>query len=422
MQYHLESFFPSWYICILLPLYGAICFLAIKSVGKILRQNKYRKWIITVSVILLLIILKGASVTWNCKNQNSIEGAKNEILQRRDYLLQKLTISPGTVLDEMPSEKIIGEQFQGEWALYSCSMLSAALVNISSLYPDTKEDNLKSIDKLIQIVKSPILRYYDTDRWAEDPLESLHSNNSHVSYLSHLAWMICGYKQAGGGNQYDELLSSLCSTMNRRIMQSQSLNLQTYPGEPIYVPDMLVAIVALKQYSKLYHGKYAETVKKWVNRARKDWCDEETGLLVSFLNLDGSQIKYAPIKGSYSALNCSYLTYIDEGFARKQYGILKKLFWKEGFISGFKEYYDRPCPFGLDIDAGPIINDLSPSGTAFGMGAVTYFADEEILTEILKTAEIAGHTIIWNRTRHYALANVALVGEAIMLAMRTHSK
>lgn len=98
-------YFPSWYICILLPLYGAFCFLAIKSVGKILRQNKFRKWIISVSIILLLIILKGASVTWNCKNQNSIEGAKNEILQRRDYLLQKLTISPGTVLDEMPSEK-----------------------------------------------------------------------------------------------------------------------------------------------------------------------------------------------------------------------------------------------------------------------------------------------------------------------------
>ena len=36
------------------------------------------------------------------------------------------------------------------------------------------------------------------------------------------------------------------------------------------------------------------------------------------------------------------------------------------------------------------------------------------------TAEIAGHTIKMGNKKHYLLANVALVGESIMLAMRTH--
>lgn len=43
--------------------------------------------------------------------------------------------------------------------------------------------------------------------------------------------------------------------MNRRILQSPSLNLPTYPGEFIYVPDMLVAIVALSDYARQYNGK-----------------------------------------------------------------------------------------------------------------------------------------------------------------------
>lgn len=43
-------------------------------------------------------------------------------------------------------------------------------------------------------------------------------------------------------------------------------------------------------------------------------------------------------------------------------------------------------------------------------------------SQILRTAEKAGHTILWNGKKHYALANVALVGEAIMLAMRTNYK
>lgn len=33
--------------------------------------------------------------------------------------------------------------------------------------------------------------------------------------------------------------------------------------------------------------------------------------------------------------------------------------------------------------------------------------------------EIAGSSVTWKGKRHYLLANVALVGEAIMLAMRT---
>ena len=41
--------------------------------------------------------------------------------------------------------------------------------------------------------------------------------------------------------------------------------------------------------------------------------DEKTGLLVSFL--DDNEKTSVPIKGSYSALNCYYLTKIDPEFA-----------------------------------------------------------------------------------------------------------
>lgn len=180
-------------------------------------------------------------------------------MARKDYLLGKLMVNPQVVLNEMPAA--IGTQFQGEWALYSCSMLSAALVNISQLYPETKTGNIQLIDSLINIVMSPELRYYDTMRWNEDPLESLDGDESHISYLSHLAWMICGYKQIGGNSKYDKLLFSLCSTMNRRLLNRSSLNLPTYPGESIYIPDMLVAIVALNQYADMNNGKYRSTVK-----------------------------------------------------------------------------------------------------------------------------------------------------------------
>ena len=78
----------------------------------------------------------------------------------KNYLVEKLVTSPQNVLAEMPSS--IGEQFQGEWALYSCSMLSAALVNLSYLYPDTKKENILYVptfrkDKNVDL--SEILKY-----------------------------------------------------------------------------------------------------------------------------------------------------------------------------------------------------------------------------------------------------------------------
>jgi len=84
-----------------------------------------------------------------------------------------------------------------------------------------------------------------------------------------------------------------------------------------------------------------------------------------------------------------------------------------------KEYHDRRCLLGLDIDAGPFIMNLSPTGTAFAVGPVTFFEDKDIWDKFMKTAEIAGFTVSKKGQRHYLLANVALVGEAIMLAMRT---
>jgi hypothetical protein len=386
-----------------------------KGIRKKIRGGKM---IVLFTVISFIVFLKIFSVLWMCKEHGTFDSEKSDILERRNYLVSELVTTPQKVLNAMPSG--IGVQFQGEWALYSCSMLSAALVNISHLYPETKEENLKHIDNLINIVMSPEMRYYDKMRWNEDPLESLNGDNSHVSYLSHLAWMICGYKEMGGDGKYDKLLSSLCMTMNHRILLSKSLNLPTYPDESIYIPDMLVAIVALEKYADMNKGKYRSTVRRWISKAQKEWLDSKTGLLASFVDEDGKLYEGAPIKGSYSALNCYYLTLIDETFAKQQHEKLKSLFWKDGFVTRLKEYWDRACPIGLDMDAGPIIFELSPSGTAFFAGSSTYFNDTEVRNGILKTAEIAGHTIKMGNKRHYLLADVALVGEAIMLAMRTN--
>ncbi|HIT46469.1 MAG TPA: hypothetical protein IAC35_01270 [Candidatus Cryptobacteroides merdipullorum] len=71
-------------------------------------------------------------------------------------LTKKVVTTPEKLLDEMPAA--IGPQFQGEWALYTCSMLAAALENISGIYPETRAESAVYIDSLITIVLSPEIR------------------------------------------------------------------------------------------------------------------------------------------------------------------------------------------------------------------------------------------------------------------------
>ena len=379
-------------------------------------KKPYRMILKTIIIIIVIFALKWLWVTVSTMGHGSFEGEKTEILRRKNYLTDKLITSPDEVLNEMPSG--IGSQFQGEWAMYSCSMLTAALVNISKLYPEEREKSIEQIDRLIEIVMSPELREYDAARWDEDPLDSWDSEKSHMSYLSILAWMISGYKAIGGGDKYDDVYYQSCSTLNWRMRNSPTLNLQTYPNEAVYVPDMLVTIVALSNFSRQCDGRYNSIINEWVKKAKTDWIDKETGLLKSFLSFDGTEMA-APVKGSYSALICYYLTFVDVDFAKEQYDLLKRHFIQKNPFTGIREYHNRSCWLGMDIDSGPILFNLSPSGTAFSIGPATYFNDSEFRIQLLRTAEIGGSTIRGWNTNHYLLANLAIVGEAITLAMRT---
>lgn len=367
---------------------------------------------IWIFVILGLLCIKVIWVVLGTQTSDSLDNEKEEILQRRNWLVEKICVEPSKLLSEMPAD--LDAQFRGEWAIYSCAMLSKALVNIAVLYPETKEESALKIDHLIQMVMSREMKYYDAMRWGEDPLKSLESENSHVSYLSLLAWMIGNYKSITNDSKYDDLYETLCETMNRRILNSKTLNIPTYPNEGIYFPDMLVAIVALHQ-----NGKYSDTVNKWLTKAKKEWLNKDNGILVATADTYGNV--YPGVDGSYAALSCYYLSMVDEEFAKSQYEKLKKTLLKEGVLTGFKEYPEYSPIFSLDMDAGPILFGLSPSGTAFAIGPATFFNDTETRNSLLRTAEIVGHSVKWKDKRHYLLSNFALVGEAVTLAMRTHS-
>ena len=361
------------------------------------------------------------------RTESSWEEEKNDILERANWLCEKIIVKPEQLIKQMPS--LLGEEYAGQWAIYCCSMLAHALANISRIYPDKKEQCPDLIARLIEIVDTPAIRKYDTIEWKEDAMDTLDGPKSHMTYLSILAWMITNYKFTGGDNRFDNLLHTLCKTLNRRMLESKyDLNLLSFPYKPIFLPDMLVAIIALRNYARLYDGTYQDTVDKWLDNAKTKWVHKGTGLLHSMLPGASRYKSSRPLRGSYVALNCSYLALVDETFAFEQHERMKAIMTKEATILGktffgIKEYMKKSPQFAFaGGDAGLVIEGLSAGGTAFALGSSTYFEDWEFRSKLLRTAEMAGGTTQSKGKRCYRLGEIFITGEATALAMRTNVK
>jgi len=379
-------------------------------------------------------MLTSVTGNWVCGSDKDVtanpekidwEAEKEDILERANWLCKNIIIDPEALMNKAPA--MIGREYQGEWAIYCCSMLTHALANISYLYPDKKKDCPELIAQLIEIANTPTIREYDTMQWKEDAMETLDGPKSHMTYLSILAWMISNFKMAGGDDRYDSLFHKLCETLVRRMHESKyDLNLLSFPRKQIWIPDMLVTLVALKNYSRMYNGKYADTIEAWIKNARTLWIHRTTGLLAGMLPGESRYQKGITIKGSHTALICSYLSLVDEEFAHEQYvKMCQKLRKEEIFmgktICGVKEYLRKSPDFQMAPgDAGLIVKGISAGGTAFAIGAATYLGDWEFRYKMLRTAEVISGTKKDKGMRHYKIAEMFMVGEATVLAMRTN--
>ena len=371
-----------------------------------------------ILILLPLIIWKTISFLTYIKVDE--EPSKQDYVKRAEWLREKVIVAPDELINAMPSA--VGSHYQGEWAIYSLAMTSMSLVNISKLYPEYTETYRQDIKKMIDITMSPAIQAYDAQQWGESPLESLDGKNDHMSYLSLLAWMITNYKFIGGDTEYDDLLHRICEALHRRMLAAPDLNLKTFPRTPIFIPDMMVTIVALNNYAQLYDGKYADMVQRWLDKAKTEWIDQRTGLLAAMIYDNSKSNGKFSVCGSYAGLTCYFLSLVDEKFAYQQYQCMKQHFAWEGFITGIKEYKGQSKWLDFHIDAGPLLFGYSPSGTAFAVGCATYYEDWQFRNGLLRTAELAATTIYGRKQRHYLLGGYVPVGEAITLAMKTHHR
>lgn len=332
-----------------------------------------------------------------------------ELTERARYLSARVPMSTAQMPFYLP------DQFRGEWLAVTYSMTAMALANLAFLYPDTANEAREVLDRLARAMLDREVREFDAARWGEDPLRTLNGANGHIGYLAHLQLVLLAHVYLGGV-EHTAVAREVATALHRRMVASPSLHAQTYPGET-YVADNAVVVACLALTQRVFGDMRVEVTQPWVRRVRADYLDPDTGLMVFGLSGDGRVIE--PSRGSGVAWGIFYLSYADRAFASEQYEKMRDVLGSTAlfsFVHGIREY-----PVGVggkgDVDSGPVILGLSPSGTGFAIAGATLARDDGYKLELLRTAELVGTTMGTDGQRRYVFA--PLVGDAILLAMRT---
>jgi hypothetical protein len=340
-----------------------------------------------------------------------------DIGARRAYLMQRVA-SEHFGTGDMPS--MVASPYREELAIATLSMTTVALTNLSFTHPDERVANRDAVHVMLGRILSSEIRRYDLIWWHEDAIDSLEGDQGHVGYLGHLNLMLGCYFLLGGDDEaLRTLFQKVSATLARRLEASGSYHAESFPGW-IYTADNVIVILSLRVHDLAMKPQYAELIRQWLAFSKEKLLDPETGMLRYHVSHSGQAAGTA--RGVLQAWNSMWLPLIDEDFGRDQYSRMRRYLRAHGTLTGLDAIREYPPGRSgpTDLVSGPLVFGLSPAATGFAMGGAALWNDREMLTGLLRTAELAGGTVSFGGQRRYVLA--PLPGDAVILAARTMTR
>ena len=161
---------------------------------------------------------------------------------------------------------------------------------------------------------------------------------------------------------------------------------------------------------------HSEFLKTWVETAKAKLSNQETGLLISSYEVDGTPDPTGACpEGSTIFMSAHMLQLVDPVFAQDQYERAKKNLIRSFLGFGYAREWSQTCVGMVDVDSGPIIPFLEASASASGMAVLgaAVFDDEENLNQLLSSLELMGFPIEAEGQLQYLASNP--VGDAVLL-------
>ncbi|MCH2205009.1 MAG: hypothetical protein MK132_03945 [Lentisphaerales bacterium] len=230
-----------------------------------------------------------------------------------------------------------------------------------------------------------------------------------------IALMIGARRALQEKEEYKKLQYNRINKIKSRMRQSSILCDESYPNE-CWLFCNTVALAAIKISDKLDGTDHSKFFASWIQSAKDNLIDKQTGLLISAFTVNARPLPTGPgPEGSSIWMASHMLQIIDEDFANDQYKRAKQEL--AGQLFGFA--YAREFPKGFDgeadVDSGPIIPIIEASASSSGLAILgaAAFNDSQYLQDLLTSVNFAGFPEDKDGKRRYLASNP--VGDAVLL-------
>ena len=303
----------------------------------------------------------------------------------------------------------------GEWLFGTYMMAAMGFGQMALEHPTEREHAIVQMRTCIAKMISPSVRAFDTEAWdGDDALATLDGDGAaHGSYLGYLNLALSLDRMLERDGPYAALNERVTATLARRLSNSPSLLLSSYPRMVFPVDNTaVIASISLRDRA-LGSSEHDALIERFMQALDDKWREPRTGLL--------RQTMPAGVpRGSGTALAAYFLGWAD---ARQSKALLEAM---------KRELYDAPLGFGAmreyprgrrgrgDADSGPLVLGFGVSPTGFALGAARMHGDTSLFAHLYATVTLFGAPVSSGGARRFSTGGP--IGNAILFAMLTAPK
>ena len=305
----------------------------------------------------------------------------------------------------------------GEWTLATYTFTAMAAAQTYVRHAETFEETSMIERRAVERAINPNAHQFDIEGWqGEDALYSLGDDrHGHGMYLAYLGLALGWDRVVHPEGVWSDLHDGVVAALERRLAQAPTGVLASYPDE--YFPaDAAVAALAIDLHARIVGRSALSKLDAWEQRFRAHCIDPQSGLLWQTVGAAGKDER-SRARASGTALTAWLLAGARPQLSSDLYQALQRTRYRD--VLGFaavREYAAGDSSPG-DRDSGPLVLGLSPSATAFTLGAARAHRDDRSFTRLYASAHLLGAPVEGDQRRNFVIAGP--LGDAILAAAVT---
>src|SRR6185503_11041183 len=244
------------------------------------------------------------------------------------------------------------ERFNGEWLLATYQMAGLGFGQTALEHPSLRARNIALMSLCADRILSAEVRRFDQEAFGDDPIATLSVDGAdHGAYLGYFNLLLGLHRLLDPVSRHAALNDRITAALVRRIEQSPTLLLESYPGE-VYPIDNTAVIAGVALHERATSADHRALIARWIERFRRQYTDPATGLVFQAVDAKTGEPRDAA-RGSGSSLAQYFLSFVDPALSRAIDDAVRREL--DGEVLGFGAVREYPGGAGQgrgDIDSG----------------------------------------------------------------------